>query len=167
MNARYFYLIAVLLLGGAWHRFLGPGRFYASDEPALSYDPNRDSDHDLTNAKSWAKQGHKRILLVVGGNWCVWCARLDAFFAANPDITSFRDSHFVMVKIYSGMKGKRPGALARLPKVSAYPHFFILDEDAAVLQSKDTDEFESGPSYDHDRLLAFLKTWAPEEAAPR
>jgi hypothetical protein len=51
--------------------------------PALyvndSYDPRANPYRDLERAIERASAENKRILIVVGGDWCVWCEILDAF----------------------------------------------------------------------------------------
>ena len=48
---------------------------------AHKFDPNRDAQKDIDNAIVKAKKFNKRILLDVGGEWCIWCRRLDSLFA--------------------------------------------------------------------------------------
>ncbi len=42
------------------------------------FDPSRDAQKDINNAIVEAKKLDKRILLDVGGEWCIWCHRLDS-----------------------------------------------------------------------------------------
>src|SRR5690242_8089938 len=63
------------------------------------YDPARNPDQDLQDVIAQAGRSGKRILLDVGGEWCIWCHRLDAFFDQNRDLMDLREKNFIMLKI--------------------------------------------------------------------
>ncbi|HVO73587.1 MAG TPA: thioredoxin family protein, partial [Ignavibacteriaceae bacterium] len=50
---------------------------YGKYIPVEEFDPSRNPAKDLNNAVAEAKRTGKRILLDVGGNWCIWCHYLD------------------------------------------------------------------------------------------
>ena len=52
-----------------------------------SYDAARDPAKDLQDAMAEATQTNKKILLEVGGDWCVYCNIMDETFAT-PSRTS-------------------------------------------------------------------------------
>ena len=43
------------------------------------YDPDRDPFADVNEAVTIAKSEGKNILLIVGGDWCVWCDILEGY----------------------------------------------------------------------------------------
>ena len=49
--------------------------------------------------------------------------------------------------------------LGRYPRTSGDPHLFVLDQDGTLLQAQDTSLLEEGPSYNYDRMKAFLLKW--------
>lgn len=129
-------------------------------EAAGPYDPTRDADRDLADGLARAKATHRRVLLEVGGNWCIWCKRMDAFFAAHPEVEELRDADFVVVKVSVTPEQPNAAVLSRFPGVEAYPHIFVLDADGGLLTSKQTNELEDGESYDPIRFTGFLKSFA-------
>src|SRR5688572_28213957 len=115
--------------------------------PVTKYDPKRDAARDIDDAVAEAKRSHRRILLIVGGEWCSWCHRLDEFFGKNPELTSLRNKHFVTVKINFSDENPNKEVLSRYAGISGYPHIFVLDSDRKLLHSQDTGVFEEGKDY--------------------
>ncbi|HKT78593.1 MAG TPA: thioredoxin family protein [Vicinamibacterales bacterium] len=129
--------------------------------PLAKYDPARDPAVDLQSAVAEASKSGKRVLLEVGGEWCVWCHIMDDYFEAHPDLRTLRDDKFVTLKVnYSDDNQNKP-FLSGYPKIPGYPHLFVLESNGTFLHSQNTAELESGRSYDLDKFTTFLKQWAP------
>ena len=124
------------------------------------FDPSRDSFKDLKEAVVDAQNTDKRILLDVGGEWCIWCHRLDGFLEAHPELKNFMHDNFVVLKINWSPDSKNEKFLSQYPKVAGYPHIFILEKDGKFLFSKNTGELEKEKSYDAEKIMDFLKEWA-------
>lgn len=133
--------------------------------PVAKYDPKRDADQDIRDAIVEAKRANLRILLEVGGDWCIWCHHMDDFFSAHSDLTALRDKNFVTVKINFSEENPNKDVLARYGPIPGYPHVFVLDADGRLLHSQDTSALEEGKSYNAERLSVFLKywTWSPAD----
>lgn len=123
------------------------------------FDPARDPEADLKVAMVEAKRTGKRILLDVGGEWCIWCHRLDTLFMKNPDLADQLHQGFVVVKVHYSTQQKNERFLSAFPKIPGYPHLFVLDENGMLLHSQDTGELESGKGYDTAKVVAFMDSW--------
>lgn len=130
-------------------------------EAVNHYDPARDAAKDIDAAVAEAARSGKRVLLEVGGEWCIWCHRLDAFWEQFPDIAKLLDDNFVLVKINFSPDNENQDVLSRYPEIPGYPHFFVLEADGSLLHSQDTGKLETGDHHDPDKMQAFLKEWAP------
>ena len=108
-----------------------------------------------------ARATGRRVLVDVGGEWCTWCHILDRFFTANPDLKRLRDGWYVLLKINWSPDNTNSSLLKRWPKITGYPHLFVLDADGALVHSQQTSALESGSSYDVAAMRAFLVQWAP------
>ncbi len=129
--------------------------------PAI-FDPTRDAAKDLEAAVAEAARSGRRVLVDVGGNWCGWCHEMERFIEAHTDLKALRDRSFVTVKINWSPENKNEAVLSRFPKISGYPHLFILDATGKLLYSEDTSKLEDGKSsYVLEKFTAFLKEWAP------
>lgn len=126
------------------------------------FDPQRDAAADIQKAVKIAQKNDKRILLDVGGEWCIWCHRLDRFIENNREIREYLKKHYIVVKINYSEENKNEALLSEYPEIPGYPHFFVLDKNGDFLHSQGTAELEKEKSYDAGKILAFLKKWSNE-----
>ena len=123
------------------------------------FDPTEDPFEDLKVTVDEATKLNKRIILDVGGDWCVWCHRIDAFMHSTEEIESLLDEHFIILKINFSKENKNEKFLSQYPAIEGYPHFFVLEKDGSLLHSQNTGELEKDKDYDKDKFVAFLKKW--------
>lgn len=132
----------------------------APDDFTSAYDPKRDPAKDLLLAEAQAKQGNKRILLDVGGDWCYWCKVLDKFFDDHQDLRTLRDRNFVLMKVNMSSINENYAFLSQYPKIPGYPWIFVLDADGNLVKSVDTNTLEDGAKgYSAKAIQGFLTTW--------
>lgn len=136
-------------------------------EQSLKFDPARDAAQDIRNAVAEAKTEGKHVLLDVGGEWCVWCRRLDTLFVSHPDLNLFLHNNYIVVKVNYSKENKNEKVLSQYPAIPGYPHFFVLDDKGKLLCSQDTGELESGKGHDPAKVMSFLKKWAPRVSKAR
>lgn len=129
-------------------------------EAVKKFDPTRNPEQDLKNAIEYAQKTNKRILLDVGGEWCIWCHRLDAFIESHKEIKEFLGKHFVVVKVNYSKENKNEKFLSNYPQIPGYPHLFVLDKDGKFLHSQDTGVLEKDKDYDEIKFMEFLQKWA-------
>jgi thioredoxin-related protein len=127
------------------------------------FDPTRDASKDIIEAISEARKSNRRILLDVGGEWCIWCHRLDELFEIHQDLNKFLHDNFVVVKINFSKENENKEVLSKYPKVAGYPHFFVLNKNGKFLHSQNTGDLEEGKGHDKEKVLSFLKKWAPSK----
>jgi thioredoxin-related protein len=124
------------------------------------FDSTRDAARDIREAIVEAKGSGRRILLDVGGGWCIWCHRLDAYFGEQKDLADYMHKHFVVVKVFYSREYKNEAVLSQYPKIPGYPHLFVLENDGTLLFSQDTGKLELGKGYDRAKVQVFLRQWA-------
>lgn len=132
----------------------------AATDGAAGYDPAADPAADLEAAVAEARASGKRIILVVGGEWCSWCHILDRFVKGDPAVQTLWDRHYVTLKVHWDPDQPNEAFLGQYPKIEGYPHILVLDDDGRLLHSQNTAELESGDSYSPERMTAFLRRWA-------
>jgi thiol:disulfide interchange protein len=137
-----------------------PATNAAPYQPVDTFDPRRDPDDDLAAAIAEAQRSGKRILLDIGGDWCVWCTIMDDYYAQKPEIKQFRDDHYINLKINYSTENENAAFLETFPAIAGYPHLFVLDSDGSVLHSQNTGDLEQGRSYNDKKFMAFLQRWA-------
>ncbi|MDA0205498.1 MAG: thioredoxin family protein [Acidobacteria bacterium] len=130
-------------------------------EAVHHYDPARDAAKDIDAAVAEAARSGRRVLLEVGGEWCIWCHRLDALWQEYPNLAEQLEANFVMVKVNFSPDNENRQVLSRYPEIPGYPHFFVLDADGSLLHSQGTGQLETDDHHDPEKVLAFLTKWAP------
>lgn len=137
---------------------------YAQD---MKFDPARDAARDVALAVDAASAQGRNVLVDVGGEWCIWCHYLDRFFATDAEARTLRDRDYVLVKVNWSPQNRNEALLARWPKIDGYPHLFVLDARGRLVHSQPTGELELGNGYDRNKVIAFLRRYAPaREAMP-
>jgi hypothetical protein len=143
-----------------------PARSAAQDNDGLyvvgAYDPDRNPSSDLEVAVERATAGNKRILIQVGGNWCIWCHILDDYIKGEEEVASALRQSFLIVKVNFDPSNRNEVFLSKYPTISGYPHIYVLEKDGEFLHSQDTSELEEGRSYSRTAILAFIRKWAPQ-----
>lgn len=127
------------------------------------FDEKRNPSKDLKAAIVDAKKSNKRIILDVGGEWCIWCRRLDGFLEEHAELFKYMHDNFVVLKVNYSEGNKNKKFLSRYPKILGYPHIFVLEKNGKFLYSKNTGELEKEKSYDEEKIMTFLKEWNPKE----
>jgi hypothetical protein len=143
-------LAALALLGG-----MSAGR--AAD---IGYDPTANAFEQLAAAVATAEREDKLVLLVSGGDWCIWCHHLYAFLERETDLDAALHEVFVVEKVYVGDENRNREFFARLPEAAGAPHFWVLSSTGEVLASQNTVALEDGDkSYDPAAFAAFIERW--------
>lgn len=145
----------------AQHNSPAPAASASSTAGPRLYDPTRDPEQDVGQAVIQASWSGKRILVQVGGDWCSWCHKLEAFFDADPSLLKLRDNNFILVKVNFSPENENAAFLSRYPSIPGYPHIFILAPDGKFLHSEDTSLLEQGDTYSKAKLVDFLTEWSP------
>ena len=126
------------------------------------YDPARNPADDLAQAVVIAQNENKRIMLELGGDWCIWCKYMDDFYKMHPDVLQARVENYVLVKINVSEENENLEFLSQFPEAAGYPHIYILESDGTFLHSQNTVDLEDGAdSYVPEVFMSFLKQWAP------
>jgi thioredoxin-related protein len=136
---------------------------FAQDTERKKFDPSSDPFKDLKTTVQEAKKENKNIILDVGGEWCIWCHRIDAFMEENREIKEMLARNFIILKVNFSKENKNEKFLSQYPKIDGYPHFFVLDKNGKLLHSQNTGELEAEKSYSRDKFVEFLKKWSPKK----
>lgn len=160
MNSTFRILSFIILLLPCFtaFSFSRPDSIYTR---VTKFDPTRDANKDLNNAIKEANKSERRIILDVGGEWCIWCHRLDKFIESNDDIKTYLEKNFIVLKINYSKENRNKEFLSHYPEIPGYPHFFILEKNGDLIHSQNTGELEQDKSYSREKMKAFLKRWTP------
>jgi thiol:disulfide interchange protein len=164
-----FIICAILLCSGMVIAQSGPGQQTTAPAaskteyvPVHEYDSKRDAAADIKEAVAVAAQTHRRVLVEIGGKWCIWCTYLDKFFAQNTELRQFRDANFVMVKVNFSPENKNEKVISQYGGAPGYPHIVVLDADGKMLHAQDTSKLEEGRGYSVPAITKFMEEWKPK-----
>jgi len=130
-----------------------------SKDSLAGFDPNSNPFDDLKTAVDSAQKSDKKIILDVGGEWCIWCHRIDAFMHGTVEVKSLIDENYIVVKVNYSKENKNEKFLSNYPAIEGYPHFFVLDKTGKLLHSQNTGELEENDDYSKEKFLTFLNKW--------
>jgi thiol:disulfide interchange protein len=150
-------LAACLLVAISVSAKRGPKSAPPAAEPTATYDPSRDPAKDLQAAIALATKTNKKILLEVGGDWCVYCSIMDQTFDTHPELRKLRDANYVTVRVNYSKENPNDAFLSHYPKIPDYPHFFVLNSKGELLRSQPSRPFEHGKKYKAGKIDAFLR----------
>jgi thioredoxin-related protein len=129
------------------------------------YDDTSDPFEDAVAAIKLADETNRNVLIEIGGNWCSWCHKMDAFLEKNPNVFKALHSKFVLLKINVSDSNENEAFMKSLPPVLGYPHMYVSTAKGKMLLSKDTAELIEGSEYSVKQWLDFLNKWQPSNTA--
>ncbi len=139
------------------------GKLTKASVSVLKFDPGRHAEQDIEKAVQFTRQTGDYILLDVGGEWCIWCHRLDSVLYQTEPIMDFLEQNYVVVKVNYSKENKNTAVLDSLPEIPGYPHLFVLDENGKLLHSQGSEALEEGKKHSPEKVMNFLRNWAPKK----
>ena len=131
------------------------------------YDSARNPAADFELALSSARESQRRVLVLVGGNWCVWCFFLDRHLNQDPAAAKLFYEGFEVLRVYWGEDNTNQAFLSRFPDFELFPHLFIVERDGTVLASVLADVLINDAKYDNALIAKLVEQWRVEPAETR
>jgi thioredoxin 1 len=127
------------------------------------YDDPKEAPAEIAAALTAAAKGHKRVLLVFGGNWCYDCHVLDAAFHSK-EIAPLVNENYLVVHVNVGDYDKNLDLAKKyeIPLEKGVPSLAVLDPDGKLVVSQKKGEFESTARIGPENVIEFLMYWKPQ-----
>jgi thioredoxin 1 len=127
------------------------------------YDDPKEAPAEIAAALTAAAKGHKRVLLVFGGNWCYDCHVLDAAFHSK-EIAPLVNENYLVVHVNVGDYDKNLDLAKKyeIPLEKGVPSLAVLDPDGKLVVSQKKGEFESTTRIGPENVIEFLTYWKPQ-----
>ncbi len=131
------------------------------------YDTKADGKAQIAAALAKAAVAHKRVLVMFGANWCIWCHRLHATLEGDAKVAAALRAHYevVLVDVNTRHGDKRNADVdARYghPTKEGLPVLVVLDADGKQLTTQETGALEEGAGHSPAKVMAFLEQWKPK-----
>lgn len=127
------------------------------------YQEMEDADSKVKELLGVAKAENKNIMIQIGGNWCVWCLRLNDFVQKTEVLKSTMDENYIYYHLNWSPKNKNEKFFSHYNgnpgEKMGYPVFMILDSNGKVLHVQETGSLEEGKGYSQEKIKTFLDSW--------
>lgn len=126
------------------------------------YKPTEDAKEALAKKVKQAKDKNKHVLVQIGGNWCVWCYRLNDMVNADKQLDSTMNANYEVYHLNYSKENKNNELLKKygFPQRFGFPVLLVLNEKGELLHTQNSWYLESGKGYDKEKLLAFFNDWS-------
>jgi len=140
---------------------------HAAEEPKTArpaiFDESADGSKQIANALAIAKKENKHVLLDFGANWCGWCHKLHKLCESDNAIAQELKSNYIVVMVdVNKDHNKDVNAKYGDPMRFGLPVLVVLDSNGKQLTTQDSGKLEQGDHHDPEKVMAFLKQWAPK-----
>ena len=126
------------------------------------FDPGSDAKEDLKKALSTAKNEHKNVMILVGGDWSNSSIVFDRMLTMGY-LKPYMDAHYVFMRVNFTPDNKNEAVLAPYdsPKHEGYPIIIILDQNGNKIVAKNCDEYMISYKlpYSEPKILKALQSW--------
>lgn len=132
------------------------------------YKPEENAKQEIASAVKKAKDESKHVMIQIGGNWCIWCARFNDFVTRDKSLDSLVNSNYVVYHLNYSKENKNSDLLAKyeFPQRFGFPVFMILNEKGDLLHTQSSWYLESGKTYDKEKVTAFFNDWSNKALDP-
>ncbi len=129
------------------------------------YNPEENAKKEISAAVKKAKDENKHVLIEIGGNWCIWCARFNDVVTNDKSLDSLVSSNYIVYHLNYSKENKNSELLAKyeFPQRFGFPVFLILNEKGDLIHTQTSWYLEDGKkSYDKEKVTAFFTDWGPK-----
>jgi thiol:disulfide interchange protein len=133
------------------------------------YSPEANAKKEIAEVVKQAKESGKHVLIQVGGNWCIWCARFNDFVNTDRSLDSLVNGNYVVYHLNYSKENKNSELLATydFPQRFGFPVFQVLNEKGDLLHTQSSWYLEDGKkSYDKEKVAAFFTDWTKKALDP-
>src|SRR6188508_892576 len=133
------------------------------------YKPDEKAETEIANAVGEAKRSGKHVLIQIGGNWCIWCARFHEFVTKDSQLDSLMNANYVVYHLNYSKENYNAKLLTKynFPQRFGFPVFLILDGEGKLLHTQNSWYLEDGKtSYDREKVKSFFTDWSKKALDP-
>jgi thioredoxin-related protein len=132
------------------------------------YDVTANGQEQIAAALRKAAPSNKRVLVVFGANWCIWCRRLHEMFETSPKVTAALRAHYEVVRIdVNTRRGAHRNSEVDhrygTPTKEGLPVLVVLDAKGSHLTTQETGALEVGAAHSPEKIIGFLEVWKTKE----
>lgn len=126
------------------------------------YDEGANAEAALTAAFTRAQKSHKRVMIDLGGNWCVDCIVL-ANFLKLPEMQRFMAAHYELVTVDVGRFNRNlqiPARFGLTQRLEGVPALLIVSPEGKLVNGQDVFATASASEMTPKALADYLAKYA-------
>ena len=133
------------------------------------YHPEENAEKGIATAVEQAKKENKQVLVQIGGNWCIWCARFNEFVTGDKSIDSLVQANYVVYHMNYSPENKNSNLLEkyRFPQRFGFPVFLILNGKGDLIHIQNSEYLEEGKGYSKNKVMEFFRGWTTTALDPK
>ncbi len=142
---------------------------YAQDLAKFKlYKPEENAKEAIESAVKRAKVSAKQVLVQVGGNWCIWCARFNDFVSGDKSLDSLVRSNYVVYHLNYSKENKNLEMLRKynFPQRFGFPVFLVLNDKGELIHTQSSWYLEAEKTYDKEKVRSFFTDWGRKALDP-
>jgi thioredoxin-related protein len=134
-----------------------------------AYHPDANAKKEIAEAVKQARNENKHVLIQIGGNWCIWCARFIDFVESDKSLDSMMKANYIVYHLNYSKENYNSPLLAKygFPQRFGFPVFLVLDGKGELLHTQNTGYLEEGKSYSKQKVSGFFTDWSPKALDPK
>lgn len=129
------------------------------------YNAEEDADAKIKELIAQAQKENKNILMQAGGNWCIWCLRLNNYIQTTPELKQLVDENYLYYHLNYSPENKNEEIFNRYGNPGSefgYPVFIVLDKNGNKLHIQETGSLEDGAGYSLEKVKSFFNAYRPK-----
>src|SRR6188768_1321540 len=133
------------------------------------YKPDEKAEAEIARAVNEAKRSDKHVLIQIGGNWCIWCARFHEFVTKDAELDSLMNANYVAYHLNYSKENYNAKLLMKynFPQRFGFPVFLILDGEGNLQHTQNSWYLEDGKaSYEREKVKSFFTEWSKSSLDP-
>jgi len=132
------------------------------------YKPEENAKEGIATAVKEANASGKHVLIQIGGNWCIWCARFNDYVTKDKQLDSLVNANYVVYHLNYSKENTNADLLAKyeFPQRFGFPVLLILDEKGDLLHTQNSWYLEAEKSYDKEKVTTFFNDWGKKAFDP-
>ena len=133
------------------------------------YKPDQKAETEIARAVGEAKGSGKHVLIQIGGNWCIWCARFHEFVKKDAELDSLMNANYVVYHLNYSKENYNVKLLTKynFPQRFGFPVFLIIDGEGNLLHTQNSWYLEDGKtSYEREKVKSFFTEWSKKSLDP-
>ena len=134
------------------------------------YSPTANAEKEIARAVAKAKTQSKHVMIQIGGNWCIWCARFNDFVTTDKQLDSTVNADYITYHMNYSKENYNLALMAKYgyPQRFGFPVFLVLNGKGKLIHTQNSWYLEDGKkSYDREKVTSFFNDWAPEVFDPK